>query len=66
MCKATITTEQAKNLPAIIYTADVSRLTGKNLRTIQAMAKSGQLPAVRLGHQWAFNTAKLLALLGID
>ena len=66
MKKATITAEQAKAMPAIIYADDVSQLTGLNLRTVQAMAKAGRLPAVRLGNRWAFNTAKVLALLGID
>lgn len=66
MKKATITAEQAKALPAIIYADDVSELTGFNLRTVQAMAKAGRLPAVRLGNRWAFNTARVLALLGID
>lgn len=66
MCKPTITAEQAKALPAIIYAEDVSELTGLHLRTVQGMAKAGRLPAVRLGNRWAFNTAKVLALLGID
>lgn len=37
-----------------------------NVKRVQALARSGQLPAKRVGRKWIFNRAKIESMVGVS
>ncbi len=46
--------------------ADAADLLQLNVKRVQALARSGQLPAKRVGRKWIFNRAKIEAMVGVS
>lgn len=44
-------------------TADLLQL---NVKRVQALARSGQLPAKRVGRKWIFNRARIESMVGVS
>ena len=51
-------------MPAVLDTADIARVLGRSIRSVQQLCVAGALPAVKLGARWYIGKAKLMALLG--
>lgn len=62
----TMTKEELAGLGVTTDSRDVAKIWGISWRQVQRLAKSGQIPAFKVGRQWRFCTAKILAMAGID
>lgn len=56
--------EAANSLPMLIDCTTLASLMGVSVRHIQRMASTGQIPCVRIGSSYRFNTAKMLEMCG--
>jgi molybdopterin-binding protein len=45
--------------------AEAATLLKLNVKRVQALARSGQLPATRVGRKWLFARSKLEAMVGV-
>ena|SRR5215469_5983129 len=45
----------------LITAAEAAKLLHLHVKRVQHLARTGQLPATRLGHKWLFSRSKLLA-----
>lgn len=45
--------------------AEAAELLQLNVKRVQALARSGQLPAKRVGRKWLFNRARIEAMVGV-
>lgn len=45
----------------LITAAEAARLLHLHVKRVQHLARTGQLPATRVGHKWLFSRSKLLA-----
>ncbi len=49
-----------------LSSSDAAELLQLNVKRVQALARSGQLPAKRVGRKWLFNRAKIEAMVGVN
>jgi len=56
---------EIKELPVLIDSQTVQRLTGFHRRTVQNLARSGELPAKKVGTRWLYDTAAVLDAVGL-
>ena len=45
--------------------AEAAELLQLNVKRVQALARSGQLPAKRVGRKWIFSRARIEAMVGV-
>ena len=45
---------------------EAAELLQLNVKRVQALARSGQLPAKRVGRKWIFNRAKIESMVGVS
>lgn len=61
--RATISSEELSGLGVTMEVTTVSRALGISVRQVQRLAKSGGLPAFKVGNQWRFSTERIAALI---
>lgn len=66
MRQPTITADEIKNLPAVMYPSQFAESFGFSKRYVQAECQRGHLPARLVGSRWYINTKKALELFGIE
>lgn len=60
-----ISTDEARNLPALIDVATAARMLGFSRHYVGELCARGEVEAVKFGRTWRVNTAALLEKLGI-
>ena len=66
MKKPSLTIEEVKALPTPCRPEDFAKLSGMNLRTVQRLCGTGEIPARKFCGRWYINTARALELLGLN
>jgi excisionase family DNA binding protein len=56
----------ASNLPSLLETNEVAAILRLNPQTVRAMARRGDIKAVRLGGSWRYSRASLAKLASAD
>lgn len=54
------------NTEDTLSAAETARLLRLNVKRVQALARAGRLPAIRVGRKWLFPRARLESLLGLE
>lgn len=60
-----ISTDEARNLPALIDVATAARMLGFSRHYVGDMCARGEIEAVKFGRTWRINTSALLNKIGI-
>lgn len=58
-----MTVEEAKSMPLSCDARDAARILGISSAQVQRLAKAGKLPCCKVGNQWRFSTALLVAMV---
>lgn len=61
-----MTAEEFKALGALVRAEEVGDFLGISWRTVQRLATSGEIPAVKVGHVWRFPVSKVLEYAGLE
>ena len=54
-----IATQRVKDFEPLLTDAEAAELLGLHPKTIQRLARTGELPAVRVGRYWRFRASAL-------
>lgn len=62
---ATMTREGYDQMPMVIDVTDVAAMGGLSTRTVLEYARTGKLPAAKIGGKWKFNKETVAGCFGI-